>query len=111
MKDLEHEKVFHTFSIILDEPDHGDIWMEASQAKLEGGSLFNDWDRLLGKYTVRFLPAFGTLILLNEMLTSAKAVTDVPRAIFWKQLIEAFILHWTSDSSAYSSCHTVSTVS
>ncbi|KAE9372077.1 hypothetical protein N431DRAFT_235895 [Stipitochalara longipes BDJ] len=69
LKDLGHKKVYHTFSIIFDEPDHGDIWVEAFKAKSEDGPEFNDWDRLLGTYT---------------------AVTDVPCAIFWKELINVY---------------------
>lgn len=55
LKDLGHERVYHTYSIIFDEPDHGDIWVEAFKAKFENGSPFKgqDWDRLLGKYTVQ----------------------------------------------------------
>ena len=55
LKDLGHERVYHTFSVYFDEPDHGDIWVEAFKGKFEGGKPFrgNDWERLLGKYTAR----------------------------------------------------------
>jgi hypothetical protein len=36
--------VYHTYSVIFDEPEHGDIWIEAFKAKFEGGLLFQDWN-------------------------------------------------------------------
>jgi len=56
-----------TYSIIFDEPDHGNIRAEAFKAKFENGSQFEGqgWDRLLGKYTVQIFHLNENIDLLG----------------------------------------------
>jgi hypothetical protein len=91
LKDLGHEKIYHTYPALFDEPDHCDIWVKAFKAKFEGGlhlplkTRTGCWENTPFKSPI-FCWSF---VFSDAMLTKPWGVTDLPCAIFWKELLEA----------------------